>query len=198
MKGLDLKNLFYVLLTSLLFLFPITVSAADFTFADDTIIMSGEIQNYDYENKFLPLATNHIGQVKFLYLAGSPGGAFADSLEIGMYVHDANIAAVVGQPCYSGCAFIWLGAKTRLYDLDKDANPVVGIHMPYSIDWAHRVWQADDQMKRIVKMYLEKTAALPPAAVKMIMATPGGPTTNLNIDGQLAMDWNLGALPYGR
>jgi len=190
-----LKNLFAgaALLVSA-FVAPMA-SGATFVYdaQQQAIIMDGEINPGDF-SLFLGTVTKHIDETKYIIVT-SPGGDFISSLLIGQYVHVAGINTVASGECYWGCAFIWLGGKRKLIDIDTD--DYVGIHMPYLTTWAGFIVQADDHEKKIVEDYL-KDMGLPKRAIEEIKATPGGPTTVLYITTARAESWGVTVLPYGR
>lgn len=195
-----MKTLNYFITALVIFLAALVVqpaASAEFAFdGNDAIVMRGQLYENDYFNKFLPLATKHVGEVKFLIMT-SPGGIMYDAVLIGSYVHDAEINTVARGDCASACAYIWLGGSNRMYDIN--AHTILAFHLPYIADWVG--WKA-------VKQYtLEEEPFLKDYLVEMGMnevgmkAIPLGdpdPTHILYVNVKILKTWGIKALPYGR
>jgi hypothetical protein len=109
------------LLAALVLVFaPSSPQAALFTVVPNTdpstavIYLSGPIIEGDRAR--LEQAVGRAGKAsQLVLLVESPGGAALESFSIGRYLHQERImtVAIEGPGCYSGCAYIFLGGKSR-------------------------------------------------------------------------------------
>ncbi len=95
-----------------------SVNAMNFIRYEDTLVMSGDIEESDID-KF-----SRFSGIKHVALKNSPGGNLKASIEIGYMIRDAGIITSVSGYCYSGCAMIFLGGIER--SMEKKA--ILGFH----------------------------------------------------------------------
>jgi hypothetical protein len=78
------------------------------------IHLSGRI--IDGDRARLEQAVGRVGKAsQMVLMVESPGGAALESFAIGRYLHQQRIVtvAIEGTGCFSGCAYIFLGGKSR-------------------------------------------------------------------------------------
>ena len=93
--------------------------------------MSGEIVPGDALRFQALLATLPPNKPKMLFMQ-SPGGNVLESISLGLAIHNAKVATVVGDYCASGCALAWLGGVTRA----ASPHAQIGFHTPYVLNGA--------------------------------------------------------------
>lgn len=92
-----------------------------------SVSISGPIVKGDYE-KFVNAVFDDrtvTHPVRQVFLADSPGGNINEALAIGRLAGALHLKGFVVGDCYSACAFIALGLKTRVF-LGR-----IGLHRPY-------------------------------------------------------------------
>ncbi len=148
----------------------VPANAADISYKDGEIFISGELVANDGENfQKLVLTTGRPTQELNVYL-NSLGGDASTVISIGDYIHHTGITTVVlpNAHCVSTCALIWLGGKQRI----ASEHSKIGFHGIYN-GYTSEVDQETAVGYAIVGAYLAHLG-IGYDAIKWMMSSPSG------------------------
>ena len=158
--------------------FSVPANAADITYKDGEIFISGELVANDGENfQKLVSATDRPTQELTVYL-NSLGGHASTVISIGDYIHHTGMTTVVlpNALCVSTCALIWLGGKQRI----ASEHSKIGFNGIYN-GYTSEVDQETAVAYAIVGAYLAHLG-IGYDAIKWMMSSPSGAVNTLSFE----------------
>lgn len=123
-------------LSSLLCVSATAVPAMEFRLIANQLILSGPVDNGDFEKTRDILA--RFPKVDTIVLRNSPGGDVASGYRLGELFREKGLRTLVSGFCYSSCSRMFLGGKTRYFTDDfPSVYTNLGFHGHYDMKNGH-------------------------------------------------------------
>ena len=139
------------LLASLLFALALvpSVQAMQFHRVDDTLVLSGPVDNGDLVRLRDQLAA---GPVHLVVLHESPGGDLWTGYQIATRIHDEGLPTAVSGKCESACGLIFLSGSGRFFSDGRPiAQTMVGLHGAHSTDTMQPMTELAPRMAWVIR-----------------------------------------------